>query len=144
MIQRIQSIYLLLVAAANFSLFALPFANSEKAIRSSALFADSTYNLQDNIALLILFALGGILALVTIFLFKNRKLQIQLGQGILVLLIIGLGLATFLWFNDGTMDKATLAVGMFTPLFGFVFTALAVRAIRKDEKLVRSADRLRD
>ena len=144
MIQRIQTIYLLLAAASSLSLLALPFASSSENISASALFADSTYNLQDNIALLVLFALGGALALIAIFLFKNRKLQIKIGQSVILLLAIGVGVTAYLWFSDGTMDKATLGLGMFAPLSGFIFTFLAIRAIRKDEKLVRSADRLRD
>ena len=143
MIQRIQSIYLLLAGASVLSLFALPLANSKKDIAASTLFQDSIFNLQDHIALLVLFALGGGLALLSIFLFNNRKLQIKLNQGVLFLLVAGIGLAAFLLFNDNTIEKAQLDLGTFAPLLGFIFTTLGIRSIKKDEKLVSSADRLR-
>jgi len=93
MIQRIQSIFLLLAAAAAFALFAFPFASTPNAVASSEMFADAQYNLSDNIALLILFCLAGGLAFISIFMFKNRKTQLLIGRLAIVANIIGLVLA---------------------------------------------------
>jgi hypothetical protein len=79
-----------------------------------------------------------VLSIIVIFLYKNRSLQIKLCCGILVLLIF----SYITLFLPGT--KA--AIGKWPAVFPFVagiFDILAICAIRKDEKLVRSLDRLR-
>ena len=86
MIQRIQSVFLLLVSGAAFSLFGLSFANSAKVISNSALFSDQTFNIMDDQVMLGLFCAAGAIAFIAIFLFKNRILQTRLVQlSILVL-----------------------------------------------------------
>ena len=146
MIQRIQSIFLFLASLATFGLFGLPFASTPNAINASTIFGDTIYNLQDHIALLIIFGLGGLLALVAIFLFKNRKLQLNLGRVALIANIIGLLLAFALFYNDsgnlGTVEPNDEA-GLYMPFIAVVFLGLALRFIGKDEKLVKSMDRLR-
>ena len=72
MIQRIQSLFLLLAAAAAFCLFRFPFANSSNSIEGSAIMNDSLYTIQDHVGLLALFCIAGGLAFVSIFLFNNR------------------------------------------------------------------------
>ena len=146
MIQRIQSIYLLLASAAGFGLLALPFATTPQTVETSALFADAIYNVNDNIALLVLFAVAGALALAAIFMFNNRKTQMKLAQIAIVANVVGLILAFILMLQDGanlgTVDPDD-GVGAYLP-FGFLlFGILALRAIGKDEKLVKSMDRLR-
>ena len=146
MIQRIQSIYLFLAAAAAFGLFVLPFASTSNSISASALFADGLYNLQDNIGLLVLFAAAGALSLIAIFLFKNRKSQSLIGRFSIVANIIGLVLAIILFMQDRTtLGNATPedGLGLYLPIVFLIFGLLAQRAIGKDEKLVRSMDRLR-
>ncbi len=146
MIQRIQSIFLFLAAASAFGLFALPFASTATQVQSSAIFADGLYNLNDNIALLILFGLAGVLALVSIFLFKNRKTQMMVGRFSIVANVIGLVLALALFMRERDMLGAAEpddGLGLYLPLVFLVFGVLALRFINKDEKLVRSSDRLR-
>ncbi len=146
MIQRIQSIFLLLAAAAAFALFAFPFASTPSAVATSEMFADGQYNLSDNIALLILFCLAGGLAFISIFMFKNRKTQLLVGRLAIVANIIGLVLAIALFMQDkdklGTVDPED-GVGLYLPFLFLVFALLAARFIGKDEKLVKSMDRLR-
>lgn len=146
MIQRIQSLFLLLAAGSAFSLFALNFASTNNAISQSAIFGDGLYNIQDNIALLILFCLAGGLAFVSIFLFKNRKTQLLLSRIAIVANVIGFILALILFFNDmGTLGEATPndELGIGAPIAFLIFGILAMRFINKDEKLVKSMDRLR-
>ncbi len=146
MIQRIKSVFLLLAAAAAFGLFALPFASTDSAVQASGLFADATYNLQDNIALLILFCLAGALALISIFLFNNRKNQLLVGRLAIIANVVGLVLALILFMQDfqnlGAV-KPEDELGLFLPILFTIFGALALRYISKDEKTVRSMDRLR-
>lgn len=146
MIQRIQSIFLLLAGGASFGVLGLPFATTDKAENASALFADSIFNTQDNIALMVFFGIAGLLAIIDIFLYNNRPLQIRLGMFAFIANIIGLILGIALFFNDmqnvGT-DNIDDGLGAYLPIVAGVLLLLAIRFIRKDEKLVRSADRLR-
>ena len=146
MIQRIQTLFLLLASGAAFSLFAFPFAKA-KAMASSAVFADGLYNLQDNIGLLVLFCLAGLLTFVAIFLFRNRKTQLLVNRLAITANIIGLVLAVVLFMNDGPNMQENITpddgVGAYLPFAFLVFAFLANHFINKDEKLVQSMDRLR-
>ncbi len=150
MIQRIQTLFLLFAAVLDILLVALPlpFAKSEQAIQASGLFADAQYDVFDQPAMLALFALGGLLALVAIFLFKKRPVQIKLTLFSFIATFIGFALAVLLVLQDGTLTGgSTVQIddkpGAFFPLLSLLMLLLALRFIRKDEKLVRSMDRLR-
>lgn len=147
MIQRIQSIFLLVASACSFALFGLPFASVKETVQGSALFSnDTVYNLSDSTALLIIYALAGLLAFGAIFLFKSRTQQKTVARIAAVFNLIGIVLALVLFIQDGVMQTSTTpndGMGLYTPIIGFVLILLAVRAIGKDEKLVRGMDRLR-
>lgn len=149
MIQRLQSIFLFLASAACFGLFGLPFASTDQPIANSELFADSAYEITDNIALTILFVGAGALALLAIFMFKNRSLQINLSRVAFIGTVIGFVLGIILFFNDGivkngeNLPEPSDGFGVVLPILAAIFTLLAIRYINKDEKLVRSTDRLR-
>ncbi len=146
MIQRIQSIFLLLAALAAFALFELPFGSSDKEVAASMFFSDKTFDITDNLALLILFALSGVIALVSIFLFKNRNLQLTLGRLAIITNILGIILGVVLFMQDSPNLNNTVPneeMGLLLPILFLLFMFLAARFIRKDEKLVRSMDRLR-
>lgn len=145
MIQRIQSVFLLLAACAAFLLFAFPFATAAKQGKS-AIFSDGVYNLQDNPFLLTLFCAAGLLAFISIFLFRDRKRQLLLGRIAITLNVIGFVLGVFLFMQDAdNMNQATVSdgIGVYLPIIFLVFAFLATYFINKDEKLVRSMDRLR-
>ena len=149
MIQRIQTIYLALAAACAFGLFGLPFATSTQSADATSLFADGIYNINDHTALLGLFCAAGALALISIFLFNNRKQQLLMGRFAIIANVIGIILVLVFLYQDGAQTGAAevaevneqLGVGL--PVLFIVFALLAHRGISKDEKLVRSADRLR-
>ncbi len=146
MIQRIQSIFLLLAAAAGFGMLALPFATTASSIDTSALFADAHYSVNDNIGLLVLFAVAGALALAAIFLFNNRSTQLKVAQIGIVANVVGLILAIILFWQDGLIGSDVVVsdgVGAYLPFAFLLFGILALRAIQKDESLVKSMDRLR-
>lgn len=139
MIQRIQSIYLLLAAIASSTLFALPFATAPA--QPEGILQDGAFDISDHLGLMILTALIAVVALGTIFLYKNRVLQMNLGKLNIVLLVALLVFAAYL-YNSIQVDSS-FGAGLVMPIVVFVFTFLANRNIYKDERLVRSADRLR-
>lgn len=146
MIQRIQSILLLLAAAAVFALFKLPFGSSEDTIAASALFNDGVFTIQDHVGLIGLFCAAGAIAFITIFLFNNRPLQLKLSRVSIIANIIGIILAAVLFMQDSqtigdAIPKEELGLGL--PVLSIIFAALAIRFINKDENLVKSMDRLR-
>ncbi|HHH54750.1 MAG TPA: DUF4293 family protein [Bacteroidetes bacterium] len=145
MIQRIQTVFLLLAAIAFFLLFQFPFATSD--IATSGFLADKDFDIYDNIVLIILTALGGILALIAIFLYKNRPLQVRLTYLSIIAGILLVVVAVVLFYNEASKilqkSKINDGVGLFLPVLAFILGFLAARFIKKDEKIVRSADRLR-
>lgn len=145
MIQRIQSIFLLLTSVAFFLQFVFNLAVSDQAVASSL--SDKIFNVFDNSILIGIAALGGVVALINIFLFRNRPLQIKLGYLLILLCIILPVVAAILLNVEDSSIFSTVSltpgIGLFLPLVGLITTLLANRYINKDEKLVRSSDRLR-
>ena len=148
MIQRIQSIMLLLAGASLVGLFFLPFATTEQP-QAEGIFSDAVYNLSDEVILVVLTILGIALAVVTIGLFKNRPAQIRLGYiGAAICAAIPAA-AILLMPGETAQDVAmsnvqsSFAAGIFVPAAALIFFVLASYFTKKDEKLVRSMDRLR-
>ena len=143
MIQRIQSIFLTLAAFCSFGLFGTDAAETLAPVVSSDVFADAHFTIYDSPVLIGGVIAAGVLMLLAIFLFRNRKLQ-----GILctvaIILTVAYGLyGALLWSQDVAAEEASAEPGLALPLLAIVFAGLAARYIRKDERLVRSADRLR-
>ncbi|HMO31873.1 MAG TPA: DUF4293 domain-containing protein [Lacibacter sp.] len=136
MIQRIQTLWLLLAAAASTATLRFPFYSGSNA---SGGYAPPLTSSSGFLTLILAIAVA-VLALVTIFLYKNRKRQIQLVLGAVLLQVAILALL-FSRISDFTQGTLSL-----TAVFAFlvpVFLVLAWWGIRKDEALVRSMDRLR-
>lgn len=145
MIQRIQSIFLLLASAGLLSLFLLPFAKSAEASGAGTIYENMTLDLQDHVGLLGLAVAGGLIALIAIFLFGNRSLQKTLAW-LTVLLSIGLvALAGWLYsaHNSSTAGMISLGMGFAMPIISAILAILAGVYIGKDDNLVKSMDRLR-
>ncbi len=143
MIQRIQSVFLFLAAAASLSLFGAPLATTASPQAATSLFADSQYTLSDDPILMAFFGLAAAMLLGGIFLFRNRILQIRLSWLSIALLLGGLAYGFYLLSADSAEAEAAPAFGLAFPLVGIVLAYLAKVFIHKDERLVRSADRLR-
>lgn len=144
MLQRIQTIFLALAAVASFGSMGLPFATTPEPAEASMLFADAAFTVQDHIALLVLFAVAGALAVASIALFKNRSLQMRLSLLSSFALLAALAFGIMLFVMDRPAATGTsIALGAFLPLAALLLLLLAYRFIKKDEKLVRSMDRLR-
>lgn len=143
MIQRIQSIFLLLASGACFGLFGTDAADTPAPVATSDLFKDGSFNVFDDPILIGIVVLAGVVFLADIFLFKNRKLQVTMSRVGLVLMLIGAAYSSYLWYADSAGATATPDFGIALPGLAIIFAFLAARFIGKDEKLVRSADRLR-
>lgn len=136
MIQRIQTLWLLLASACAFLTMTFPFYF----IGPQTDMASDQFKATTKILLLISTSILGALCLFIIFIYKQRKLQLRLT--ILALLLSLLDI--FLYFN---YKKEYTGGGLaLTSVFGFaipLFLFFAARGIYGDQKLVKSMDRLR-
>jgi hypothetical protein len=142
MIQRIQSVWLLLAAACGF-------LTTEAPIFSARLANNTAYNLMANSSLLLFAILMGAacVSLIAIFLFKKRPVQLRLCViGILLAVIaIALQVRDVEQYKSATagLVSGTWQWGGLLPILMIIFFILAARGIYKDQKLVKSLDRLR-
>jgi purine-cytosine permease-like protein len=145
MIQRIQSIFLFLSAAAFGGSFAVPFAVSSEPIEG--MMDDRIYSVTDHPVLMGIAILGILLSLLAIFQYKNREKQQRLGYMVIIMGIFLPLVAFLLIYNEGTNANNSTEIsdgyGVYLPLFSLIMCVLAIRYIRKDDKLVKSMDRLR-
>ena len=140
MIQRIQTIILLLAAGVFGSLFALPMAATAEPT-AQGIFTDSVFDLADSTLLIALVGVGIAVALIAMLSYKNRKRQVLFGYlGMLV--AVAVAVAAFLALTQSHVSS-TYQAGMFLPAAAVVLFGIANYFIRKDDKLVRSMDRLR-
>jgi peptidoglycan/LPS O-acetylase OafA/YrhL len=141
MIQRIQSIWLLLAAATAFASYSLPLFTGHLQDNSA-----KDFFIPDSFLLFsLIFGLAG-LALVCIFLFKKRKLQFRLTIfGILfcVLAIVLEYVKTADFKQSNNFQSGFYHLGVLIPFAMAIFFVLAAKGINEDEKLVKSMDKLR-
>ena len=158
MIQRIQSVFLLLLALAMLSVVFLPIwskldplSNQELVLTATKLtyaHADAGMSVPTSTYIIaVLAAASAAVALFEIFQFRNRFLQLKLGVLNFLLIVATIG-ATF--YFSGVGEKmlnvkipGTFEAGFYLPTLALMLNLLANRFIRRDEQLVRSIDRLR-
>ena len=131
MIQRIQSIYLLLVVI---SMTLISFKVPVYTLN------ETLFTAQDDAKMFILTVVCTIISLLGLFMFKNRKFQMKLIRlTILIQMIIGIRL--FVLFNkfEVVLNNSFLFLLAFT----LIALIMAYRGVKKDEDLVRSVDRIR-
>jgi hypothetical protein len=159
MIQRIQTIYLLIAAICGLILFFTPLFTlvpGELSVLGDTfrfflsgviqINKDASLMLVRHWPLILILALAILLQVYAIFQYKKRPLQVSLVRYSTIILLAFCGLSTYY-----TLQLRRLAPGHVYKfeygwiLVGVIFIAafLAIRAIKKDEALVRSADRLR-
>lgn len=147
MIQRIQTIYIFLAALLTGLLLKLNFAElavdgewyvfNAKGILSSE---EVIFNGLPVMAFIILITF---LHLLAILLFKHRIRQIRL-LGFTIILLLGLvGIMVYFLYAGFDHADVVFRIPMIFPLIAALLDYLAVRAIGKDEALVRSMDRIR-
>ncbi len=136
MIQRIQTIFLLIVILLT---GVLPFwVNLWSDAQGNEIYA------QSEILVSATFYVSSGLALIAILSFKNRKNQFVVNRLNMILNLFLLGFFVYRSLNlSGETLVSEKGIGMLIPVFSIVFLVLANRAIKKDEDLVKSVDRLR-
>lgn len=137
MIQRIQTIYLLLTfLITGVLLFFIPLwtLNTGKAF----------YFMQDQVYTVLL-GLSTMLTVISIISYKKRQNQFVMGRLNIILNLILLGLFVYRSLNlsGEAVAVSEKGIGMFLPIVAIVLLVLANKAIKKDEDLVKSVDRLR-
>ena len=128
MIQRIQSVWLFLVVVIMTLLLFLPAVNGQEVL--SGLSYNVLFKMESGLIALV--------ALVTIFLYKNRSLQIKFCFGILFLLLVA-----FITIFDWSVRLFDVIIPFLAVPASITLIILAIRGIKKDKKIVSSFDRIR-
>lgn len=140
MLQRLQTLWLLLASLLAFTTLKLSFFSGNVLVNNLKEFQHFTA--MSHLLLMILTVALALGTLVTIFLFKDRKLQLKVGIALLVLSLLNIVLAYLQSSRfvpgEWTYDITSLIYPTIPILILF-----ALRGIYKDEQLVKSVDRLR-
>jgi len=144
MIQRIQTIYLLLVLilSGGVSFIVLLWTN----MAGNNYYLTNMINSSewDLISIPIGFIVSALLSFWSVLKFNNRKEQIKLNRFNIVSNLYLLGIFVYqLLTLSGESKISEKGIGLFLPVVAIVFLVLANKAIQKDEELVKSVDRLR-
>lgn len=157
MIQRIQSLFLFIVLACCAACYFMPFWNYtgtnpayeyQVSLFAVTLVSGSAQNFYvGTLPIIVILSVSTILSLITLFYYKNRPMQLKLNNYNILMTVIFTG-TIFLWIPymiEEILPDAvrTWQYGLLLPLISLVFLILAGNFIKKDEKLVKSADRLR-
>ena len=137
MIQRIQTIYLLLAfVVTGVLLFFFPLWTMSDS---------KEYYFMQSQVYTILLGLSTTLTLLSVVSYKKRQNQFVIGRLNIILNLILLGLFVYRSLNlsGETPAVSEKGIGMFLPAVAIVLLVLANKAIKKDEDLVKSVDRLR-
>eukprot|EP00037_Helgoeca_nana_P001139 m.438632 g.438632 ORF g.438632 m.438632 type:complete len:159 (+) comp114826_c0_seq1:1-477(+) len=158
MIQRLQSIFLFLVAVAmgltlGLDLWVQQVADSGEIWKLNALFMNQigasgeVLQSSSNWYVAALASFVGLLAIISIFQYRNLGRQMMLNM-VNSLLMVGLVAIVFLTTNGvnseiSAADNGTYEIGFWAILIAMVCNMLANRFIRKDVALLKSVDRIR-
>lgn len=136
MLQRIQTIYLLLAAGVSGGMiYVFELWKTSEGIMVFAANINYVFGA---------FLASSLLSIISIFRYKNRKSQFMLGRLNIILNFFLLGFFVYQsLIIPGETAVSEKGIGMLLPIISIVFLALANKAIKKDEDLVKSVDRLR-
>lgn len=147
MIQRIQTVYLFISALLIASLMKLKLADLYVNEELYTFFANGIYNGEklvfNGISIFILVCIITVLHFAAIFLYKKRLVQIRILVFTLVLLVGLFGLFFFFSYMGFEGAKAAFKIPVVFPIIALILDYLAIRAIGKDEALIRSLNRIR-
>lgn len=148
MIQRIQTVWLLLAALFGAALFMFGILTIKYTGADGAEVKQSLQLLEYSYLLAVLAIAVVALPVIAIFMFKNRKLQMNLAI-LAIVLNIGflayylMGIESFKSSHVPPITSSSFGVASFMPVVAIIFLFMAISGIRKDNKLVKSLDRLR-
>ena len=140
MIQRQQTLWLILATVCAFLTFQFPFVTGKEVVANSTALVDIDVDAGENFYLLILTGASVVLSLVTIFMFKDRKLQ---GRLCLLGILIAAGIITVYIVCYTKIVNPVPALWCILPFIVLISYILAYRGIRHDERQVKSLDKLR-
>lgn len=141
MIQRIQTIWLLVASVLAFLSLKMPFYAGMKAV-DGGVAQYVTLSGQSNLLITIVTVIVGIASFLMIFFYKERKRQLwlTLATAVIAILNIVLYISETRKFDQASGQFSLTSALTFAIPF---FLLLATRGINRDERLVRSVDRLR-
>jgi predicted permease len=155
MLQRIQTIYLLLASVALFALFFFPIAHDvytatgPKTIKIDGVYEQVNGQLVRSTSFLVLTIVCIIVALLPLFIisrYKNLRQQYAFCMSLIMVLFgFSYWMANTVTDTIGKTEFGTsnMGIGMFLSSLSIIFLIMAIKAIRQDEKLLKSVDRLR-
>jgi hypothetical protein len=147
MIQRIQTVFILVAELLVASLYTLKFADLSVNGELHTFVANGIFkgeNLVFNgLPIMVLIGLIVFLHLVVIFIYKKRILQIRILVFTIVLLLGLFGIFFYFTYAGFTGAQVAFKVPIVFPIFAIILDYLAIRAIGKDEALIRSMNRIR-
>lgn len=143
MIQRIQSVWLLLAAICAAAMFFFPVYGG---VLQNGL--PDNYLASSSYLLFLLAIVSAALPFITIFLFRKRQLQMKLT---FVNILLGIGLIVMIYLKSNEFAVANAAIfksssykiAAALPILSIILSIMAFRGISADQKLVKSTDRLR-
>lgn len=145
MIQRVQTIWLLLACACAILTMYFPFYTGQLKTLTDAQIngaAPVPLTAMQSIPIIMLTGLSGLGSLITIFLFKDRKLQMRITVANIIISVIIIAM----YFLNMKDNYSVMGLPVITCIFTFaipIFLILAFSGIYKDHRLVKSVDRLR-
>ena len=159
MLQRIQSLYLFAALILGILMYFLPFysyvVSSSKFefyyLGLSQISGDNINITTNTLPLIIIGTITNLLILTTIFLYKNRKLQMKFVR-LAMLLYVSIFAIIIIYSNniENLIKKAfnsnfdlQYSIGISLPIIIYFLLFMALKGIKKDEALIRSADRIR-
>ncbi len=140
MLQRIQSLFLLGVVIISLLLLFIPVYETFQVINGTESERIPVLISKSNV-LKLLNAATGILCFLAIFLYKRRNIQVRMSN--LAILVTCILVALLFFMADTEGQQIHYLTGSYLPLVQVLFAFLASWFIKKDEALVKSADRLR-
>jgi hypothetical protein len=155
MIQRLQSLYLTLITLLSILFFTgniLSFTEKPGSVITVAfngifreLNGQNSTLIEKLLPLSTIIILIPVISLITIFIFKNRKVQLKLTGFLIILIVVCIIALIHVSMSIISKFEAGISPGfkMILPVIMLIFSVLAYKGIRKDDQLVKSYERLR-
>jgi len=140
MIQRLQTLWLLLASLLAFAGLKLSFFSGNIVVDNVKQY--QRFTAMSSILLMILTVAVAIASLIVIFLFKDRKLQLKITIAVLVVSVLNL-LLYYLQTKNFVVNEWSFDITSLLSVAIPLVLIFAIRGIYKDDKLVKSVDRLR-
>ncbi len=139
MLQRIQSLWLLLAGVLSFLTIRFNVYSGTRELNGATLFTNLTAS--SGFWILVVTIIIGLLTIISVFLYKNRPLQIKLSLVALLFYILS---AVLYYLQIKHFTAGNFALTSVIYFLIPVLIILAIKGIYNDQKLIKSVDRLRD